>query len=851
LLEGARTSFREIGYRDDLLLSQYPFADILSRTDEIRTVPLAGFAQHPPSYKSAGFGILVGNGVAPHLSEFISLGAPHLFVVSLSENRIHRWKVTSQEPVHVQVFEADKFSDHIRANRHEFEPMSILRAKSASLKRRIEQLDFIDIGLIPALDQEVHRKLDILFGRTISSAVELYKEIYQHDPAENDYQELFRLVFRLVAAKLLADRQYPGEWLDSDVGVVLSKVNDFYFRTTKPEQIIESKAIQQQVWDSIRSGFRLHNLSSEALAQVYETTFVNEETRRIYNTHATPPEIAGHIVDKLPFEEIDDPFQRKVFEPFTGHAPFLTASLGRLRNLLPPEMVSKDRHSYFIEMLTGIESDPFAREIARSSLILADYPNPNGWRIEEADAFQSNKFQILLKQANIVLCNPPFGQFSKTEREKYTDLRSPNKAVDAILRVLEHAPRLLGFVLPRSFTDGRIYRKARKKLAEIYADISIIALPDNTFQFSEAETVLVLAVKRDISLRRWHRAYVSKSDLDQFKLWGKYTWEDEEIINTSFNIDDPPLWRHPLESKITELLKDNKTLKSVAEIHRGIEYVSSVSEQVSDEPMPGYKPGLHNVSDGLQPYTILNYKYLNLDPNLMRTGANKLPWEKTKVIANAARISRGPWRVVAAVDSSGLVCYQRFHAIWPMGSYPVQLIAAILNGPLANILLSIGSKTRDNLVRNIEGIPLPSLSQEDIESICSLVEEFNKACRSIFTGGTDSEEVQFSKLVTLSTQIDVSVLSGYGLPEDLEIEILDYIGHEERPFLKSSLVSQLRERHGELVDKSFSEGLNSAEKLELSRINRFLDSAEENYFRPIKARLFAIQKKLEGEGFKI
>jgi hypothetical protein len=33
-------------------------------------------------------------------------------------------------------------------------------------------------------------------------------------------------------------------------------------------------------------------------------------------------------------------------------------------------------------------------------------------------------------------------------------------------------------VLPRSFTDGRSYRAARKRLADVYGNISLIALPD-------------------------------------------------------------------------------------------------------------------------------------------------------------------------------------------------------------------------------------------------------------------------------------------------------------------------------------------------------------------------------------
>jgi hypothetical protein len=92
---------------------------------------------------------------------------------------------------------------------------------------------------------------------------------------------------------------------------------------------------------------------------------------------------------------------------------------------------------------------------------------------------------------------------------------------------------------------------------------------------------------------------------------------------------------------------------------------------------------------------------------MMRTNASLFPWAKKKVITNAARISREPWRIVAAIDEEELVCYQRLHGLWPKDDTPLELIAAILNGPVANVLLSASEITRDNLIREIKAIPLP------------------------------------------------------------------------------------------------------------------------------------------------
>ena len=824
LLQLARRSFQEIGYREDLLINSYSFADFLSPSYSVRSIPLAGFAQHPPSYKSSGFGVLVANDDPPQIESFVALGAPHIFVIHPNTNEVSRWRMNVTKPKLIESIPIEAFSNAIHRQGKAWGPESILRAKSLSNYNQPQQLDFFDRGLLPVLERKVHLKLDGLFNRTISAAINLHQQLNNRALDNTEYRELFRLIFRLVAAKLLADRQYQGEWLDVDVISALNKVNDFYFKASRPENVHLDRVIQQLVWDEIRSGLHLQNLSLEALAYVYENTFVNSETRKLLGTHATPPEVAEFVVKQLPFENISNPSERTVFEPFAGHAPFLTASLGRLRSLLPSDMSIAERHKYFVNMLHGIELDSFAREVARYSLILADYPNPDGWQIEEANVFTSPTFEQFLKKANIVLCNPPYSQFTDSERAKYSNLRTVNKAIEAILRVLEYPPQMLGFVLPRSFVDGRIYKTVRQKLAETYSNISIVALPDIAFQYSEAETVVILAADREKEARRWKRIFISKEDYPQFWRTGQPTWQDEEVF-TDLVDDDPQLWKHPLIKNLREHLKEYATLKDVTEIHRGIEYNDPVSMHVSDFLRPGFAEGLQKVEDGLQPYFVDGHRYLDLEPNSMRTKAYLHPWSQLKVIVNAARISRGPWRLVAALDDRGLICYQRFHGVWAKDNFSLEIIAAVLNGLVGNALLSASSKSRDNLRRDLYMIPLPRLSEDNADRLIWLIQQYQEKAIS---------QNASNELNSLVAQINVIVLSGYNLPYWLEGELLDYIGHVKQPRMKLSFVEQIRVRHGFLVDKKFLEGLTERETDELTQINRILDASEEKYYAPIK-----------------
>jgi type I restriction-modification system DNA methylase subunit len=830
LLSIARSGFGEIGYQEELLLSGYQFADFLSPSCPVREIQLAGFGQQPPSYRTASFGVLVAPDVHKHIADFMALGAPHVFVIDPDARQVDRWIFqAAKRPQLVEKINSDTLLATIRTQRHVWGPESVLRTKSVGAHAGSAQLDFSDYGLLPALEREVYQKLDQLFGRAITIASEAYRQRHQKKLEAENYHDLFRLIFRLVAAKLLTDWQHPGNWLDPDVSVVIRNVNHFYFKASQPEQVLADIAVQQVAWDEIRTGLHLQNVSLEALAYVFENTFVSRETRQAYDTHATPREVAEFMVQQLPFEAIPDRDQRTVFEPFAGHAPFLTAALGRLRSLLSSHVGIDARHEYLVRMLSGIELDSFAREIAWCSLILADYPNPNGWRIEEANAFASHKFREFLSGANIVLCNPPFGQFTAQEREQYTDLQAANKAVEVLLRVLEAPPLMLGFVLPRSFTDGRSYRAARKRLADLYGNISLIALPDSAFRFAEAETVVLLASDRAATERKWYRAFIAKHDYDQFWQTGRPTWEDVEHVDAPVGAE-PQLWKDPLARNLKEQLKELTPLGRVADIHRGIEYSGSVEDYVSNSPRQGFAPGLQNVEDGIEPYIIRKWRYLRVDSAVMRRKAYLFPWHQKKVIANAVRMSRGPWRIVATVDEVGLMCYQQFHGIWPKADTPLELIAAVLNGPVANVLLSTSETTRHNRIKDLKAIPLPRLSAHEVALVRELVHEYH----SLPDRQTDQAEKRYDDLMI---QIDTIVLSGYALPDWLEAKLMDFIGSSKRPHSSLSFVDQLRHRHGRLVDKNFTEGLSSVEARELHQIDRLLDAAEASYYAPITEAL--------------
>ncbi len=780
LLATARDGLRAIGYREHLLRDRYLFADVAS--SGLHQIDLAAFAQEPTTIRNACLGIAIAKGTGPgSVKPYQSLGAPQILGIYPQTGRVVRWRMRGLgEPTPIgDDFPVERLHEVIIEHGSEWSPSEILRARSIVLDRAPRQLDFFDVGLIPSLEGIVQKKLDTLLKEVLAFSKSTYVARHGSEP---EYQALFRLVFRLLAAKLLADREYPGAWGDPDAQAVLREVTRFYFAGTPPEPVLQDRRIQQAAWDRIRGAFHFQNLSVEALAYAYENTLVSEKARRTQGVHATPPEIAEYVVQQLPFEQLPED-ERTVFEPFAGHAPFLIAALGRLRSLLAPTCSGPERHAYFVRMLSGMEIDPFAREVARNSLILADYPNPDSWRLEVADAFTSPALPGLLKQAQVVLCNPPFEDFPAGEREGHPGIRCVNKAAEALRRVLEHPPKMLGFVLPRVFIDRLDYQGTRDQIDALYDDVRLVGLPDTAFRFSGVETVVLLAHGWRGKRPRRSSALVAKEDYPGFALGGEPSWFTQWTATAVGSTVSRGLWRTPLQG-VWEALGHRPRLGEFAEIHRGIEYnvpfEANVADLVSDLPRKGFAPGLANVTTNFEPYAITAFKYLNMSPDRMLYQAYKRPWHRLKVVINAARLSRRGWSLSGAVDDQGLVCYQRFHGCWPKADLPVEVIAALLNGPVANAFVREFRTARDNQKRLLEQIPVPTFTPAHTEQIVSLVRGYRES-RALWLANPSQRDYHARDCTKAISRIDAEVLAAYRLPARVERQLLDSFAGFERP----------------------------------------------------------------------
>ena len=702
-----------------------------------------------------------------------SLGAPLLFVIA--GDQVTLWQVRGAAPPSVlERLPLDDLPVLFERYREEWRPQVIHRAKALGAVNPAYQLDFVDVGLMPAVEGEVHLKLDRLLDDTLTASTQVSCD------DRPDTTLLFRVVFRLLAAKILQDRGHPyaRQWDASDLASVLRAIESYYtlpaVAGTGPRTMSPAFAA---AWDCLRGGINCCNISSDDLAFVYENTLVTQETRKHLGTHSTPHQLAEYAVARLHLDH-HDPNELNIYEPFAGAGTFLVSALRHTRDLLPVDWTDQQRHEFLVDRLSGDDMDSFACEVAVLSLILADYPNQNGWRIRRSDLFENNVLKSRITKGDVVLCNPPFQDFSHEERSRYPIANESYSKPKLVFNVvLDAHPRALAFVLPRSFILDRKFAAERRRIEELYGEVELVALPERLFAASKVESTLLVA--RDprppagavIALRSTE---VADRDRTSFLKRGQTTTERR----LKCALGNPPrgdLWIPPL-ADLWSYLESTPRLSNYFAIHRGIEWKSSQDAAWSNEPRAGYRRGLHNARRARQ-FVLQEPIFIDCRRDRLRRRAIDLPWDQAKLVVNAARLRVKSWRIAAMLDRSGLVCSQQFFGLWPkqcLSDAQLLTLVAVLNGPVANAFLATHSPAKGIRISAVEQVPIPStLPCHADKLVAEYLRCIEESRRSDAADDGESQE--------LLTRIDAAVLGAYDLQPRLERELLEFFRGAERP----------------------------------------------------------------------
>lgn len=763
ILTDAISAFKGIGYRTSWFKHDYSYTDLYSSNASRQNIDLGVFGQEPFDYRSACFGLQFakqGDNTDEVISRVRALGAPQLFYIK--PESIERWQIRTNGGILAETTPINQLVNLINVHRDEWSPTQVLRAKSGFVRPGPRNFDFVDLGLLPALEHEAASKIDELV-RLTSSMAEEYS--FQRG-SRLDAQDLFSLIFQMLVGKLLVDRGIPtSPEIDfDDASSVIAAVRNHY--PSHDHDVLRilklPKIVTRNISRVIGNSFSFANLSAETLTYVYENTFVSIDSRKALGIHSTPSYIADYILSQLPIEDMPRQLWN-VLDPTCGHGIFLIAAMRRIRSLLPQDWSARQRHSFFVRRMHGVDMEGFSLEVAKLCLMLADFPEANGWDLKLHDIFEGRLLEDLSHNATIVVGNPPFEKM-----ENVSPLR--RKPAELLARMLPElsAGSLMGMVLPRSFLDGSDYRKERKQILEGFDLVSITALPDDVFTHAEAESAIVIARKGKQTGSQFYFREVDSSGLNTFRQTHTPNWE--ELVYQDTLLEKGDSFVVPRFKTIWDRLDSLPKLNAIATIRTGIRFKPNLKAgAVFAKNAANRRFGIETVDKSFMPYLCKGQSYFSLDEELHANSAWQYDWDRPKVIVPASRNSRGPWRYVAAWDESGLCVSRRFNAIWPkeeLDFITPTLLVAILNSPIAMAYVYTHSFQIDIPISVYQSIPMPSLDVLHAVSIKidGLVKDYISAVNK-----KESTDIYLS---TALMRIDAEVLKMYDLPPRMERELL-------------------------------------------------------------------------------
>ena len=703
-------------------------------------------------------------------------GAPVVFVDRGSQVEIWRPGKASAECVGSPMTR-DQLPPFFEEHKHNLSPRRLYEAKARGrLPDGSRQLLlFVDPGVIMYAEETL--------GNQLTEAVVNAVRLLQGKSVSGKRRDwCHSATFRLLATKILKDKRVLGfKSADlSDVDQSLKRIEKHYgtkfpltVKDSDRERLIETVQLFNQLGD-------LRNLTTEALADVYENALTTEETRSIHGTHKTPAYLVDYIVGQLadwiaeiPIEEL------RIFEPACGHAPFLVSAMRLLHSL---EIKPEGGLSKFLrERLLGIETDSFALEIARLSLTVADEPNSNGWNgLVEADMYAENRLANLAKRATVLLANPPY------------------KDAQATRLLAETLPHLqpgsvFGFVIPASFLftpDKKQPKELRAWLVDNCQLGEIDLFPDQIFNFADQECTVILGRRLPAKSRRaaprTRLRRVREPDRDRFR--NDYQFTTTRVVSQSSFRDEPDgqLWVPEFTDEVWTWLKHLPKLESIAYVGKGMEHKGQKAmpvgtKTVETQPFAGSVEGFGSVDGNwlIHEHPIIGH--FNLTPNVigqLRASAKPAP----QILLNYAPVSRDHWKLKPFIDDIGRPFSSRLICVRPLtSSTPLELLWAVCSSPLAQFFVYAQMLKREVRVGAFRMLPIPVFDDLRIRNVVQLAKEYFTLVRRGPKTLLDKDGYTESALRKSLLRLDAEVLRFYALPAHAERFLLDKFAGEKRP----------------------------------------------------------------------
>lgn len=781
------------GYGPDRLARPFEFDRV--------TVPVVGFAGKPWDAWSACVAVVERNGDSrTAATQVAGLGAPTVFACSPSG--VDWWAIGPEGPKAKREFSWQEIAAAIGAARDALSPTRIYASKLRKPGSRSDQLWFFDAGLMPAVEKSRGEALTRLVERVIGGLAHALAPRLNSRQAQED---VYRTVFWLLAAKILQDKGVDNFVRLNllDVDEVFARIGRHHGETSRfPPFGKTGRPAIDAAAELIASCGSLADVTSESLAHVYENALIDSaagskhqpkapkqyDIRKELGIHSTPSALVNHMLSQLwPLIEQIAPEDRHVFEPACGHAPFLTAAMRWLRDW-DAHADAGVQHRYLKAHLHGIEKDPFAIEIAKLRLLLADAPHGNRWDISQGDMFSGTVLADRAKDARIFLANPPYerADFVTGSRAHGAAKTKSRRKVDEVLaRALPNLPAesVIGVVVPQGFLRSAEARELRCRLLADWSLSEIAIFEDRLFEHPDQETAILLG-RREAPSSSHTLQYRRVRNVGMHAFKERLAFSAESRVPQSrFALAEACNLALPELEGVWRFLRNAPALGDVATIAKGLELDERSIERnpaaESLKPKPGFEEVVRRAEGDYGIHELPEVTWVDFRRAKIRRRGPEPRNGVPQVLVNYARAGRDRWRLRALLDEKGRVATRRFLVIRPRREAPPLLFLwAVLNSPVGNAFVASHCGERDIPIRVVRKLPLPRLDAIEWTNVCHFADAYLRAARSPeaapLYGHTPPDATEALR------RMDAEVLRLYDLPPRLERELLDYFRGEKR-----------------------------------------------------------------------
>lgn len=745
--ESLRALFADLGYGDDLVRTRFPvWTD--DATDEADIVGFGSAHRHDVSTATIVGGIAIGLDVlAPrHLDLARALAAPVGVIAGPEAMQV--WTVgpeTTGAYLRAEIEYSGLDATHGRL-RAELSPRSLLQAKRAT---RQLSLFPVDVGLLTRARQQSAARLAALLEDAMQMA---QTEVTRPDPLL-----VSRLVLAASGALMIRDKLGLSAPSASEALALAQASYPKFFGWTSEIDTDAQRALLS-VAEVLQRDVNFASVDPTVISEIYESAFVDSETRARLGIHYTPLELARQVMRHLPFEELA-PEDRTVLDPACGSGTLLIAAQDRLAQAMPGVSDEHAKQDYARSHLAGYDADPFAAEIARLSLLLNGLPYGDSWAIATQD-FLTESSPSRSAPA-LIVSNPPWKGSRSIEGKR-------DELADRFVRRILATGRPGSFaaiILPVTWLTSSTSAATRASLLGAARIFEVWRLPEDAFGSSAMAPCVVFAelgertsrfvFKRVMPAPDWQRRFLVEGRADE-------VYQGD----VASGMQPGTLMCGPLDA-YAGVLKSLPTLSAVADVRTG------------PVPRPGHVP------TGKGPYWFLRHaravrpfgrpaeedlERVDFPADFHRSGQDVRPFLVPKLLVSAKRTANNPWRLVVRYDDRGVIFRETLNSVRPRSGTACDLyaLAAILASSFASCWVDALDAKMSFGVEVLRTLPVPADR--------AAWRKLGRLGEALLSQGNDGH---FHRKTF--EDLERAILDAYGLPEEAGQALAAHFARFEAP----------------------------------------------------------------------